>query len=140
VALLAAHLAFIAAESCARRSGERFSFFFAFLTVAGCFARARPADFLLAFIAFAASAASSFRFSFASFFGPSWRRFSSRRIFFFRFFRFMIVLCSHAANDLFNDEISLMSRLLFGHFDVANFFLRRLRTWIGTYLWILFAC
>jgi hypothetical protein len=52
----------------------------------------------------------------------------------------MIVLCSHAANDLFNDEISLMSRLLFGHFDVANFFLRRLRTWIGTYLWILFAC
>src|SRR5215472_16105494 len=66
-ALLAAHLAFIAAASCARRSGERFSFLFTFLTVgflasAISAAAARAADFLAALNAFAASAASSLRF------------------------------------------------------------------------------
>ena len=98
-ALLAAHLAFIAAESCARRSGERLSFFFAFLTLLGFVAPvedlaavARAADFLAAFIAFADSAACRFCFSLASFLEPSSRRFSSRRIFFFKFFSFMIVL------------------------------------------------
>src|SRR5437762_11224898 len=80
-ALLAAHQAFIAAASCARRSGERLSFLFALLAAPGFLAspvcdgdffsidvedspapraaRARAADFLLAFIAFAASAAFS---------------------------------------------------------------------------------
>ncbi|PYL57310.1 MAG: hypothetical protein DMF31_10940 [Verrucomicrobia bacterium] len=64
-ALLAAHLAFIAAASCARRSGERFSFLLAFLALLRFFAPvdgeslligrcavARAADFLAAFIAF----------------------------------------------------------------------------------------
>src|SRR6266542_3647536 len=112
--LLAAHLAFIAAASCARRSGERLSFRFAFLTrldffaPVGCAedffstdgeglgarraAAARAADFLAAFIAFAASAACSFCLSLANFFGPSCRRFSSRRIFFFTFLSFIIVV------------------------------------------------
>jgi hypothetical protein len=104
-ALLAAHLAFISAESCARRSGERLSFFFGFLRLLGFFAAvedlaavARAADFLAAFIVFAASAACSFCFSLASFFGASCRRFSSRRIFFFKFFSFMIVLLARKAN------------------------------------------
>jgi hypothetical protein len=88
---LAAHLAFIAAASCARRSGERFSFLFAFL--AACFfasairaAAARAKDFLAAFNTFTASAASRPRFSSVSFSGPSRRRFSSRLIFFFKSF------------------------------------------------------
>jgi len=100
-ARLAAHLAFIAAASCARRSGERLSFFFSFLTAAGFFGSARledlaaaraarAADFLAAFSFFAVSAACSLCFSLASFFGPSWRRFWSRRIFFFKFFVFII--------------------------------------------------
>jgi hypothetical protein len=51
---LAAHLAFIAAASCARRSGERFSFLFAFLAAnflasAIRVAAERAADFLAAF-------------------------------------------------------------------------------------------
>ena len=84
----------------ARRSGERLSFFFPFLTAVGFFGSARledlpaarAADFLAAFSFFAVSAACSLCFSLASFFGLSWRRFSSRRIFFFKFFVF-IILC-----------------------------------------------
>ena len=53
---------------------------------------ARAADFLAAFSFFAVSAACSLCFSLASFFGSSCRRFSSRRIFFFKFFVF-IILC-----------------------------------------------
>src|SRR5262249_34503268 len=95
-ALLAAHLAFIAAESCARRSGERFSFLFAllaavFLASTIRAAAVRAADFLAAFNAFAASAASSLRFRLANFCGPSRTRFSSRLIFFLKFFNFMNV-------------------------------------------------
>ena len=99
-ALLAAHLAFIAAASWARRSGERLSFFLVFLGLLGFFAAvdredlvavARAADFLLAFIAFAASVACNFCFSFASFFGPSRNRFSNRSIFFRRLLIFIIV-------------------------------------------------
>src|SRR6266404_562915 len=83
-ALFAAHLAFIAAASCARRSGERFSFLLAFLALLGFFAPvvgsrdffaadavARAADLLAAFNSFADSGC--------------W-------IFFFNFFNFMIVL------------------------------------------------
>src|SRR5262249_12915701 len=102
-ALLAAHLAFIAAESCARRSGERFSFLFAllaagFLASAISAAAARAADFLAAFKVFAASAASSLRFRLANFCGPSRRRFSSRLIFFLKSFIFM--MCVPAAMPL----------------------------------------
>ena len=110
---LAAHLAFIAAASCARRSGERFNFLFAFLTgrrffalvvgvedlAAGRAAVARVADFLAAFNVFADSDAFSFSFSLASFFGPSCRRFSSRRIFFLKFFSFIIACVRRAAKD-----------------------------------------
>lgn len=111
-ALLAAHRAFIAAESCARRSGERLSFRFTFLAAPRAFSSAgfglevfvwfggdaltarrglaaRTAASLLALAAFAATAASSFRFSLASFLGPSCRRVSSRRIFFLRVFSFI---------------------------------------------------
>src|SRR6266540_4074073 len=115
---LGGHLAFIAAASCARRSGERFNFLFAFLTEAGFFAAfcagdffpidaeglaagraaaARAADFLAAFIAFAASAAWSFCFSLASLCGPSRTRFSSRWIFFLKFFSFM--MCPPACHE-----------------------------------------
>jgi hypothetical protein len=73
------------------------------------------ADFSLPFIALPASAASSLRFSFASFFGPSFRRFSSRRILFLKFFGFM--MCPPARNkgestigSRVNDKTSLMSR------------------------------
>jgi hypothetical protein len=113
---LAAHLAFIAAASRARPSGERLSLLFAFLTVPGFFAAAvaRAADFLAAFSAFAASAASSFRLNLASFCGPSRTRFSSRLIFFLKFFSFMI--CPPARDEgefairfTVNDKISLMS-------------------------------
>jgi len=117
-ALLAAHLAFMAAASCARRSGEILSLRFAFLAVPGFFALAvgagdffltddglvagraavaRAADFLAAFIFFAASAACSFCLSLVSFFGPSCRRFSSRWIFFFKFFSFM--MCPPARHE-----------------------------------------
>src|SRR5260370_21168388 len=118
-ALLAAHLAFIAAASCARRSGVRLSFLFTFFaplglsTAAGCVRAigakrrsslwirsealtvlpalpARAADFFFFFAAPVVAAASSFCFSLASFVGPSRRRFSSRRIFFFKFFSFMM--------------------------------------------------
>jgi hypothetical protein len=125
-ALFAAHLAFIAAASCARRSGERLSFLLGFLALprflvpvvcAGDFlsvgAVARAADFLAAFSAFAASACWSFCFSLASFFGPSCKRFSSRRIFFSKFFSFMIVLLARKAIKIefrVKNEISLMSR------------------------------
>src|SRR5262249_44888456 len=99
-ALLAAHLAFMAAASCARRSGERFSFLFAFLAD-DFFASAiraaaeRAADFLAAFNAFTASAISRLRFSTASFCWPSCRRLSSRLIFFLKSFIFMNV-CSRS--------------------------------------------
>ena len=104
-ARLAAHLAFIAAESCARRSGERFNFLFACLATLGFVASlvgcrdffltdavARAADFRAAFKAFADSACCNLRFSPASLCVPSRRRFSSCWIFFFNFFGFMIVL------------------------------------------------
>ena len=106
-ALLAAHLAFIAAASCARRSGERFSFFFAFLA-ASFFASAtraaaeRAADFLQAFNAFTACAASRLRFSSASFCGPSRRRLSSRLIPFLKSFIFMNV-CSRTRGCFFHN-------------------------------------
>ena len=101
----------MAAASCARRSGERLSLFFVFLTepgfspaacagdfsstdveglAAGRGAVARAADLLATLSAFSASIASSLRLSLASFFGPSRRRFSSRLIFFHRFFNFMM--------------------------------------------------
>jgi hypothetical protein len=90
-------LAFIAAESCARRSGERSSFLFGLfgtriLASAISAAAARAADFLAALNAFAASAASNRRFSSANLAGPSRRRFSSRLIFFLKPFIFMIPL------------------------------------------------
>src|ERR1700682_5567018 len=91
-ALLAAHRAFIAAASCARRSGERLSFLFTFLAALRLFvpavltggwavtppfsfgigvkdlalsraSGARAATFLRAFIAFVFVIASSLRFS-----------------------------------------------------------------------------
>src|SRR5215467_9459513 len=88
-ALLAAHRAFIAADSCARRSGERFSFLFGFFPPE---AVARAADFLAAFNAFADSACCSLRLKQASFSGPSRKRFSNCWIFFLNFFGFMVVL------------------------------------------------
>src|SRR5438876_7123609 len=112
-ALLADHPAFIAAASCARRSGERFSFLLAFLALLGFFAPvdgeglligraavAGAADFLAAFIAFAASAACSFCFSLARFCEPSRRRFSSCWIFFLNFFSFIICPPPRAEGEL----------------------------------------
>lgn len=111
-ALLAAHLAFIAAANCARRSGVRLSFlfffpatrgsltvdpgftspterrFFCIGTVAFELLRAfstDAADVALVLPAVAVDAASSFAFSLASFFAPFCRRASSRRILFLRF-------------------------------------------------------
>ncbi len=111
-ALLAAHLAFIAAANCARRSGVRLSFLFFFPatrgsltvdpgftspaerrffwigTVAFELLRAFSADAVdvaLVLAAVAVDAASSFPFSLASFFAPFCRRASSRRILFLRF-------------------------------------------------------
>lgn len=98
-ALLAAQRAFIAAESSARRSGERLTVLFTFLGapclrlpfgLAGVFAlllRAGGSGRRVAF--FFASANPRLRFSLASLVGPSRRRFSSFRIFFFRVFSFM---------------------------------------------------
>ena len=98
-ALLAAHRAFIAAASWARRSGERLSFLFTggFAVTRPFFSwvcaeplilrRARPAraaDFLLALPPAAVVAAPSFCFSLANFVAPFCRRASSRRIFFWR--------------------------------------------------------
>src|SRR5262249_24933200 len=118
--LFAAHLALIAAASCARRSGERFNFLFAFLTGRRFFALAfsvedlavaRAADFLAAFNVFAASAAFSLSFSLASFFGPSCRRFSSRWIFFFKFFSFMMCPSARHEGELMMDlELKTKSR------------------------------
>lgn len=112
-ALFAAQRAFIVAESCARRSGERLSLFFTFrgaagLAAADCFAatgrflgelvgeafaaRVAPAcaaNFFRALAASAANCAASFRFNLASFLGPSESRVSSRRIFFFRVLDFI---------------------------------------------------
>ena len=125
---MAAHRAFIAAASCARRSGERFSFLLGFFAPAGFFAPvagsvdffpaeavARAADFLAAFNALADCASCNLRLSLASFWGPSRRRFSSCWIFFFNFFDFMIVLLfAPKANSTIgfrvNDKISPMSR------------------------------
>jgi hypothetical protein len=126
-ARFAAHLAFIAAASCARRSGERFNFLFAFFALLGFFvsavcpgdffpvsAVARAADFLAAFKAFADSDSCNLRLSLASFCVSSRRRFSSCWILFFNFFGFMF--CSpRAKRELtigfrVNDKISPMSR------------------------------
>ncbi len=106
----------MAAASCARRSGVRLSFLFTFLAVIGLLAAtarirdsgvnrrfffsARPEVFTLlrtspartadfAFFLAALAAASSFCFSFASFFALFWRRASSRRIFLLRFLGFI---------------------------------------------------
>ena len=112
-ALLAAHLAFIVAANCARRSGVRLSFLFFFLATRDsltadpgftspfnaerCFffwigaeafevLRAFSAGVAdLALVLAAVDAASSFPFSLASFFVPFCRRASSRRILFLRF-------------------------------------------------------
>ena len=94
-ALLAAHLALIAAASCSRRSGVRLSFLFCTwaFNAAGCFSwvRAETLEVLPDFLAGAvdlllvlAAAAPSFCFSLASFFAPFCWRASSRRIFFLR--------------------------------------------------------
>src|SRR5262245_20681701 len=104
-ARFAAHLAFIAAASCARRSGERFSFLLVFFAPPGFLppvvdsedffpadAVARAADFLAAFNAFADSACCSLRLKPASLSESSRRRFSSCCIFFFNFFGFIVVL------------------------------------------------
>jgi len=104
-ALFASHRALIVDESCARRSGERFSFLFGFLAAlafsapivdSGDFfppdAAARAADFLAAFNAFADSACCSLRLKLASFSGPCRKRFSSCWIFFLNFFSFIFVL------------------------------------------------
>ena len=112
-ARFAAHLAFIVAASCARRSGDRFSFLFAFFALLGFFVStvcaenflpadlvARAADFLAAFNACADSACCNLRLSFASFCGPSRKRFSSCWIFFFNFFGFIIVSPPHAKGEL----------------------------------------
>ena len=102
-ARLAAHRAFIAAASCARRSGERLSFFFTFLAAPcpvgdadfGFFfwvdvedLAARAPDFFFVLPAVVV-VAPSLRFSSASFFEPSCKRASSRRIFFVSFLSFM---------------------------------------------------
>jgi hypothetical protein len=134
-ARFAAHLAFIAAASCARRSGERFNFLFAFFALcgfsvsAGCprdffpvGAVARAADFLAAFNAFADSACCSLRLSPASFSEPSRKRFSSCWIFLFNFFGFIIVLllAQRRINDgvRVNYKILLMSRHSFARFFI----------------------
>jgi hypothetical protein len=116
-ALLAAHLALIAAASWARRSGVRLSFLFAPLAAPDRFAVAAgftpafdgrrslflstdaealpallaPADLLVGLAAVRVSAAPSFCFSLASLFSPLCRRASSRRIFFLRFLIFFIL-------------------------------------------------
>ena len=108
-ALFASHRAFIVAESCARRSGERFSFLFGFLVPPDAVARA--ADFLAAFNAFA----DSLRLKPASFSGPSRKRFSSCWIFFLNFFSFMLSSSWRRTANVkigfrVNDKISPMSR------------------------------
>ena len=123
-ALFASHRAFIVAESCARRSGERFSFLFGFLAALAFSARivgsgdffpadavARAADFLAAFNAFA----DSLRLKPASFSGPSRKRFSSCWIFFLNFFSFMLSSSWRRTANVkigfrVNDKISPMSR------------------------------
>jgi hypothetical protein len=110
-ALFAAHLAFIAAANCARRSGVRLSFLFALLAapdpfpVAAGFTPAfflsldaealpaflaRAADLLFGLATARVSAAPSFCFSLASFCSPFFKRASSRRIFFVRLLTFFI--------------------------------------------------
>lgn len=111
-ALLAAHLAFIAAANCARRSGVRLSFLFfclarrRSLAAVACFTSPAERDFFwvgaeafealrafsadtavaaLVLAAVAVAAVSSFRFSLASFFAPFCKRASRRRILFLRF-------------------------------------------------------
>src|SRR5205814_6507117 len=109
-ALLAAHLAFIAAANCARRSGVRLSFLFFFpaprcsLTVDPGFTSPPERRFFwigaeafevlrafsagvadLALVLAAVDAASSLPFSLTSLFAPFCRRASSRRILFLRF-------------------------------------------------------
>src|SRR6266404_1421209 len=127
-ALLAAHLTFIAAANCAQRLGERLNLRFAFLTASGFCAsilcagtflwigvkglsggRARTDDSLLGAVAFTASIASSFRRSLASFCGPFWRRFSSRRIFFLKFLSFMTCALARAERKI---HLKLMTKLL----------------------------
>ena len=97
-ALLAAHLAFIAAASCARRSGVRLSFLLTFLAALGAPAEAvavlrafpaEPRDLFLVLAAPAVPAAPRFRFSLASFFASFRMRASSRRIFLVRFLSFI---------------------------------------------------
>ena len=88
--------------------------------------RARVADSLLASGAFTASIALSLRLSLASFLGPSRRRFSSRRIFFLKFFSFMIcgAVCDegdYRTKLRVNDEISRMSRHYFARLMPITF-------------------
>ena len=116
-ALFAAHRAFIAAASCARRSGVRLSFLFAFLAAVGrCLTSvrrswigvkrrflalfrvslARAVDFLAVppFVA-----AASFCFSLASFFAPFCRRASTRRIFLRIFLGFIEISCASVSRE-----------------------------------------
>ncbi|PYK25499.1 MAG: hypothetical protein DME52_08395 [Verrucomicrobia bacterium] len=71
MALFAAHLAFIAAASCARRSGERFRFLFAFLAL-GFFASAFCAGdfFSTRTEGLATGAAAAFLLAWPAFWGP----------------------------------------------------------------------
>jgi len=139
-ALFAAHLAFIAAANCARRSGVRLSFLFSFAGTCGLLTA--PAGFVAAFIAErcgvfctlsevfatppaflagaadpalvlatrAVDAASSFRFSLASFFAPFCRRASSRRIFFLRLLN--LAISNEESGIGANHEVLRMSRLI----------------------------
>ena len=134
-ALFAAHRAFIAAASCARRSGVRLSFLFTFLAALGLLTAAsrvwvgvkrrfffsvrpevlalsrvllaRAADFLFFLAMPAFVTASSFCFSLASFFAPFCRRASSRRIFLLRFLGFIGISCAsaRAANGALDFEL-----------------------------------
>ena len=125
-ALLAAHLALIAAANCARRSGVRLSFFFTFLgaldalTAAAGFTRSfvgadrrlaafppGAADFFFALDAAAVSAAASFSFSRVSFFAPFCRRVSSRRIFFLRLLNLAISNEGSVVSIKGNDQLKL---------------------------------
>jgi hypothetical protein len=154
-AFFAAHRALIAADICARRSGERLTFFLGMratfpwlpspLGIADfCPTNAeglplsrllvaRAADFLAAFNAFAASASCSLRLNFASFCGPSRRRFSSCSIFRFNFFSFISVLLLSAEWHVtiavrVNDKILHVSRTSSANWPFAGQMMARLIT------------
>jgi len=115
-ARFAAHRAFIAADSCARRSGVRLSFRFAILATLGSFTLPVPAcanDFPLVLSAPAVASTSNFCFSLASFFAPFCRRASSRRILLLSFLGFIWgQYCSRRPRTRIADWISSLRRNL----------------------------